>query len=129
LVEVERWSLAPKAAREFSRSVSLGEIYNSEDRTWPAGRKKPNDFGLFDMLGNTWVWCQNAVVPAPPPLPGEVLLDKECLVPLGQKPGRWIRGGSFVNRPYILRAAYRDGRNGPADEYNANGFRIVQTVR
>src|SRR5439155_4468852 len=27
---------------------------NSDDRAWPVARKKPNDFGLFDMHGNVW---------------------------------------------------------------------------
>jgi len=27
---------------------------NAHDRTWPAGQKKPNDLGLFDMHGNVW---------------------------------------------------------------------------
>jgi formylglycine-generating enzyme required for sulfatase activity len=28
-------------------------------RTYPVGTLKPNDFGLFDMLGNEAEWCQN----------------------------------------------------------------------
>src|SRR5262249_37562358 len=31
---------------------------NSEDRTWPVGDRKPNEWGLFEMHGTLWVWCQ-----------------------------------------------------------------------
>ena len=33
---------------------------NSENRAWPVASLKPNDFGLFDMLGNAYEWCYEA---------------------------------------------------------------------
>ncbi|MGH7171458.1 MAG: formylglycine-generating enzyme family protein [Gemmataceae bacterium] len=30
----------------------------SQEKTWPVGTLKPNDFGLFDVQGDVYTWCQ-----------------------------------------------------------------------
>ena len=60
------WEFACRAGAQTSRyyghSPSLLPEYawyeaNSEYRSWPVASLKPNDYGLFDMLGNVYEWC------------------------------------------------------------------------
>ena len=62
------WEFACRAGATTSRSFGVSDalldkygwfLRNSQDRTWPGGRLKPNDLGLFDMHGNVREWCQD----------------------------------------------------------------------
>jgi formylglycine-generating enzyme required for sulfatase activity len=100
----------------------------ADDRTHPVGLLKPNDLGLFDVLGNAWEWC---VDPYAAYAPGRDELDEsdpgDRLIP---HPGdRVLRGGAFASHGINVRCAARYwGR--PVDRhYQHTGFRVARTLR
>jgi formylglycine-generating enzyme required for sulfatase activity len=90
--------------------------------TAPVGSFKPNAFGLYDMAGNVYQWAQDCwhVNYFGAPQSGAVWEGGNCNT-------RVIHGGSWINNPQFLRAAYRD--DGAADgRSNVIGFRVARTI-
>ncbi len=100
-------------------------LANSQFRTWPAGQKRPNDLGLFDMHGNVKVWCQESAVVSPPKY-GAAFIDTEDTNILRADWGRITRGGSFDRNPPFLRSSARVGA-GPDVVNGTLGLRVART--
>jgi formylglycine-generating enzyme required for sulfatase activity len=100
-------------------------IDNSQERTWPVGSKKPNDFGLFDVYGNAYTWCQESY--GPYQQDQVVTDDKEDDLVVGSTILRGLRGGSFNHQATLLRSAYRNG-NQPSLRNLSMGFRPARTL-
>jgi hypothetical protein len=103
--------------------------HNAAVRTWPVGRLKPNDLGLFDMHGNAFEWCHCDAENYPSPPEGQAAEDREqkSLVVDGRSQ-RLLRGGAFIYPPGGLRSA--DRTSDQPDQRNfAVGFRVARTWR
>jgi formylglycine-generating enzyme required for sulfatase activity len=103
---------------------------NSNDHTWECGRLKPNDLGLFDMLGNVWEWCQERHEPYK--LTPDAVSRDNAAAPIAEvvhngNP-RVLRGESFTDHPAYIRSARRDD-NQPEGRGIRNGFRVARTLR
>jgi hypothetical protein len=98
---------------------------NSQEKTWPVGSLKPNDFGLFDMQGNVLAWCQERYGDYPPSQ-GKVIEDKEDNLIIDNQYSRVLRSASFNDPASTQRSSFRLNTL-PAFRHYVLGFRLART--
>ena len=99
---------------------------NARERSWPVGQKRPNDFGMFDMHGNTWDWCQESTLDYKPGVSGYAL-DEEDIGDITGRLDRVVRGGSFNYQAHAWRSARRND-NRPSNRSSSVGLRVARTL-
>jgi len=102
---------------------------SSKQRSWPVGSLKPNDWGLFDMLGNAVEWTNDRYVGYPNLLQRTLgpTVDSLDETPVADNQSRVLRGGSFSDRPSNVRSALRSNL-GPSNRPFNDGFRLARTL-
>jgi formylglycine-generating enzyme required for sulfatase activity len=99
-----QWEYACRAGTTTPRYGNLDAIAwhreNCIDQHHNSGALQPNDWGLYDMLGNVWEWCSDFYSAYP---------TNSVTDPTGPSTGhyRTLRGASWYDKPYRARSAYR----------------------
>ncbi|MHA5048756.1 formylglycine-generating enzyme family protein [Streptomyces sp. SD15] len=106
------WEHACRAGTTGPHYGPLDEIAwyrgNAHERIHDVGGKRPNPWGLYDMLGNVWDWCWD-------------LYDAEVYGTY-----RVLRGGGWFDEHWSCRASARR-RSHPTYQVDDVGFRIARS--
>jgi len=96
---------------------------SSEAYTCPVGRFRANAFGLHDMAGNVWEWCNDWYNRS-------YYAGSPSVDPQGPPVGmyRVIRGGALHDNPRYCRSSCRNGYR-PAGRHGLIGFRIAMEAQ
>jgi formylglycine-generating enzyme required for sulfatase activity len=94
----------------------------------PVATLLPNQWGLYDMLGNAWEWTLDRRTPYP--TGSQVTDDREdSVVRVTNDVARTRRGGSFAYEWFTARSAHRgDVTYFPNQTRDGVGFRVARTM-
>ncbi len=110
--------------KDYPGALPIDEIAwymsNSKTQAQEVGIKKPNVFGLYDLLGNLWEWTNDWYEAVDS---GEI--DDYC----GAKEGSYkiCKGGSWANFEAQLNPKFRQ-KYPPGKVDNNIGFRLVKSI-
>lgn len=134
----EEWEYACRAgavtSRYYGQSLDLDNHYawtvqNSLGRrTAPVGSFKPNDLGLFDMLGNTLDWCHNPFRDHSRAADVQRVDDHVAPEIVNDRQWRALRSPTLAHCPETVRAAFFDAY-GPNVQIYGVGLRVSRTYR
>lgn len=138
LENTNKYRLPTEAEWEYAARAGITTAYPSgnssqdlEEFAWfghqgnvgtrPVGQRRPNAFGLYDMLGNVWEWVQDCWVAdyAGAPQDARAQLHGDCSV-------RVLRGGGWNSEAPFVRFAVR-GTYVPDLNDAGNGLRLART--
>jgi formylglycine-generating enzyme required for sulfatase activity len=128
-----RYRLPTEAEWEYAcRAGTTGDRYGdmvstawydptSGSKTHPVGQKQANAWGLYDMLGNVYEWCEDWKDAYP---------SGNVTDPRGPSSGwgRVVRGGSWLIHANRARCDFRDFLT-PDERRDDVGFRVVAVAR
>jgi formylglycine-generating enzyme required for sulfatase activity len=110
-----------KKSRYYNPNFTLFHGYeDGYTHTSPVSAFPPNGFGLLDMAGNVWQWCEDWS-------DADYYRHSPAVNPHGPSRGqrRVLRGGAFDTTPDMTRIARRIS-NVPGIRHDEKGFRCVQ---
>ncbi len=118
------WEYAARAGTTGDYAGNLDSMgwysANSGKKTHEVATKQANAWGLYDMHGNVWEWCQDSYE-------ANYYAKSPTTDPTGATSGsgRVNRGGGWLAPAGYLRSAYRNG-SPPSYRSGYLGFRVVR---
>jgi hypothetical protein len=129
------WEFACRAGTVTSRYYGVSDqllphyarfLANSRNRPSCVGTLEPNDWGLFDMLGNVGEMCFDLANDRRKG-PDTVVEDAPMVAPIEATRSRVVRGGAFNSGPELVGSGRRADHGAPSPRTSATGFRPART--